>query len=550
MTTWYIDPSAGVDGSGTEASPFNTWASVTWSANDTYLQKAGTTFRGTVTVGANSVTLNRYGVGVDPIITGADTDATFSGPDGNGNYESVTTYTNPTFVIKDGTAIQHGASEAALGANEWFYENVANTVVLGFDPSSNTIEVGVRGVCVDCSTRDGVVIKNYRFEGCRAVSAQAGVLFDSSAAGSVEGCSFYACRGGVDVRTDSTDVHVFSCTFDLVVAGVDYNRGGGNKPSDCVVQNCSFVGTYPTDGTDVSDWMANVWTTQGASEDSEGIAGTGPGSNIKVLCNWIREYQDAIYFLFDDAQTGLEIKGNYVETCDDEGIQVGTLDNATASYTCEIVGNTVRSWGHPGDDAGAPSSYGIIVGTRSDATATSTATIRNNTMEGWANNFQAEQEMDLSFDYNVSAGPLDDGSEYHVNLANVNAGDDITALDRNAYEGAHGWRWPSADSGSYTTTFATWQSQGTGISQDANGINQTLNLNNKSRPDPDSGVIALALAWWSGEPEHGEDGLRYFNAPSAGAYEPRNKSGYARGAAALVANTLPAGVDIARAKVA
>jgi parallel beta-helix repeat protein len=53
MTTYYIDPSAAVNGSGTAASPFNSWGSVTWAAGNTYLQKRNTTYIGTVTVGAS-----------------------------------------------------------------------------------------------------------------------------------------------------------------------------------------------------------------------------------------------------------------------------------------------------------------------------------------------------------------------------------------------------------------------------------------------------------------------------------------------------------------
>lgn len=70
MATIYIDPSASVDGNGTMNSPFNTWASVTWSAGNDYLQRAGTS-TGRVDVGSSGtvgsrLTIGRYGEGPNP----------------------------------------------------------------------------------------------------------------------------------------------------------------------------------------------------------------------------------------------------------------------------------------------------------------------------------------------------------------------------------------------------------------------------------------------------------------------------------------------------
>jgi hypothetical protein len=73
MTIYYIDPT-GSNGSGTEESPFNTWASVTWAAGNSYLQKRGTTFTGTINVstGGSSenarVYLGSYGSGAIPAV--------------------------------------------------------------------------------------------------------------------------------------------------------------------------------------------------------------------------------------------------------------------------------------------------------------------------------------------------------------------------------------------------------------------------------------------------------------------------------------------------
>lgn len=62
MATYYIDPSASANGSGTENDPYNTFVGLTWGAH-TYKLKSGTTLYETVTFGAgsNGASLTYYG---------------------------------------------------------------------------------------------------------------------------------------------------------------------------------------------------------------------------------------------------------------------------------------------------------------------------------------------------------------------------------------------------------------------------------------------------------------------------------------------------------
>lgn len=72
MADIYIDPSVVGPGTGTLSDPFASWASVSWVAGNSYLQKRGTTFIGTVNVstgGASDtvrVYLGAYGTGPAP----------------------------------------------------------------------------------------------------------------------------------------------------------------------------------------------------------------------------------------------------------------------------------------------------------------------------------------------------------------------------------------------------------------------------------------------------------------------------------------------------
>lgn len=73
MAKIYIDPSSATNGAGTIGDPKNTWSGLTWTAGNTYAQKCGTTFVGSVTVGAsgtagNEIILTSYGEGDKPVI--------------------------------------------------------------------------------------------------------------------------------------------------------------------------------------------------------------------------------------------------------------------------------------------------------------------------------------------------------------------------------------------------------------------------------------------------------------------------------------------------
>ena len=72
MAVIYIDPSAATNGAGSFLSPYNTWASAsTWVAGNSYLQKEGTTFVGTIgPLGTGGTTNSRIIVGVYNAVTG------------------------------------------------------------------------------------------------------------------------------------------------------------------------------------------------------------------------------------------------------------------------------------------------------------------------------------------------------------------------------------------------------------------------------------------------------------------------------------------------
>ena len=76
-STFYIDPSAANNGTGTQASPYNTWARLTLQPGNTYLQKAGTNYNAQLWIGnvngtaALPLVIDKYGSGSNPIVNNA-----------------------------------------------------------------------------------------------------------------------------------------------------------------------------------------------------------------------------------------------------------------------------------------------------------------------------------------------------------------------------------------------------------------------------------------------------------------------------------------------
>jgi hypothetical protein len=64
MATYYIDPSSNTNGDGTIENPFNTFVGITWGSNNSYLIKAGTTLKETITpASGNTMVFSSYGAG-------------------------------------------------------------------------------------------------------------------------------------------------------------------------------------------------------------------------------------------------------------------------------------------------------------------------------------------------------------------------------------------------------------------------------------------------------------------------------------------------------
>jgi len=232
MATFYIDPTAAGAGTGTIGDPFQSWASVTWAAGNSYLQKCGTTFLGGVTVGAsgtvgNPITIGKY-VAVSAGVINPGDNPKITNTSGVGLTSAGRDYVN----ISDITATGCSSDGMNLrGSNCNFtdllsYSNTAKGINFNLAVSwSNT-------VFTRCVSRDN---------GTEAIGS-----ITTSGAATISDISFIDCKGmnsggslksGLYMEISAGSTTVLS---NITVTGGEYsgNSGGGINIRD-------FVDTFP-----------------------------------------------------------------------------------------------------------------------------------------------------------------------------------------------------------------------------------------------------------------------------------------------------------------
>lgn len=161
-TSIYIDPSAATNGTGTAASPYNTWTGVPVGAGYQYFQKRGTSWTGvfpTLSAGISSVTLNRVSSyynadGSDdttqplPILNLGDSALTVpsytkvTNMDVRNNRASVAAYTPAILINGSGSEVSSNnvtTNLAGIGVADFSNVTISNNTITAATASGSTL---------------------------------------------------------------------------------------------------------------------------------------------------------------------------------------------------------------------------------------------------------------------------------------------------------------------------------------------------------------------------------------------------------------------------
>jgi hypothetical protein len=326
MATFYIDPDSATDGVGSEADPFNTWDSVTTAAGNTYLQKRGTTFVGTITLAANgsakNLIIGAYGEGADPIIAPTGNYGINSGGFGSHIYRDLEIFGGAIAgVYAVGSAIEcnnltiHGADKGILYPPSTAVRN--GRQVIGchiYDCPSGAIRD-------DHTTGTNIVHTNILIENNLIEDCGPGIYFFANKDGNA--------YNGVTVRGNtvdgSTGIGIYIRTIAVTYPTLPSAFNQSVIVTNNTVANCEQGGIYlrGTSATGQSHCSRNHVYNCGTGTDTEadtlGGIWTGECRNLTIAYNRIHDiYTPGIdgCGIFDDQQNdGVKIIGNRIWNC-------------------------------------------------------------------------------------------------------------------------------------------------------------------------------------------------------------------------------------------
>ena len=229
MATYYVDSAAGGGGDGSIGTPWNTLASVeaaVLAPGDSVKLKRGSIFREDLILNetgslGNPITIEDYGAGLLPAISGANVIAGWTNEAGNIWYATVPAYATH-IVIFDGTLGNEKSSKAALAAEfDWWYDS-AGPRVYCYSPADPDARYTSPGVEVGTSRR--IISTNYGTN----ISYY-----------SIKNLRLYGSSGSPAIHTTTT----YGWTIDTLWVE-QMNRTGFQmiEARDLTIQNCTMVG--------------------------------------------------------------------------------------------------------------------------------------------------------------------------------------------------------------------------------------------------------------------------------------------------------------------
>lgn len=288
MATIYIDPSASTNGNGSFATPYNTWASVTWTTSNSYLQKAGTKWTApTRTTGSrqNGITVNAGGTATAPLIIGSYGEGAKPIIDGNGRHFAVY-IGNYNYVTLDNievtNALNIGIYAFSSTSTTQTTRKLLNSTVhtIGVFSDIKTITVGSPTTIethlpISVETSDFVVLVGVQGTAASALSAE----------------GFTATRVSDTVFTiavDTTGLTAIGGTVSINSRAVCLN-GEYNIIDNCLIYNVQDDGIYNDRSKHIKITNNKIYNVaQGPTGSGDNIQLGGISGNYLIQNNYLR----------------------------------------------------------------------------------------------------------------------------------------------------------------------------------------------------------------------------------------------------------------------
>ena len=329
----YIDAGAGDGGVGSEADPYNEFSDINWTtggdnsvfdyyagaeaASLTINLQAGDTWREQLTVGGSGsaaypILIRSYGAGADPVISGADIEATWV-VETAAIFKKAVGYDSGV-VQEDGVALtfvawdtDYATTAATMSQGSYTYDYGGSQIVYVWctddaDPDTHTsIEVANRSYGIYADGKDYITIEGLQIEGskrhgifawnCDNWDISDMVIFNIGGA-LAAGVSAYL-GNGIEIGNGSSDFSISDSTiYAIFDTGISVQISSGDAAiadvtiSDCITYECGMSGIdvlILTDSDGSSSSIADTIITGCSTYDNgEGFSGFRRGNGFEV----------------------------------------------------------------------------------------------------------------------------------------------------------------------------------------------------------------------------------------------------------------------------
>jgi parallel beta-helix repeat protein len=279
----YVDPTANTNGNGSITRPFNTWTGISFKPGTNYLQMAGTTWHGTLTVGKSAtgaapIAIGSYGTGAPPAIVGSV------------NFDSASN------VSLTGFNLTAGQQAAAV-----LIQQGSNNIQI----SSNTVSASEIGVWIGNGAGGGDTISGNSISGSSLFGIDVGGIVNAAGQQTVISQNTVSLSGSDGLELQGSNFVVQNNMFTQngqTVAGssgihvYSPSAGSGFGANNAITGN-TVIGTHIVNSVDGNGIELDVYTSHNTVSGNT-VCGND-GSGITLFDSWSNTISGNMVFCND-----------------------------------------------------------------------------------------------------------------------------------------------------------------------------------------------------------------------------------------------------------